>query len=99
MKSIIEREATFENKKQLNPTTETYMFYDFETYLDENKNHVVNYAVLQDFNGNEWTFKTIEDFCVHVLKKKNKDYTFTAHYAKGYDVQFILNCGWKRSQT
>jgi len=72
-------------KKQLNPTSEKYMFYDFETYLDENKKHVVNYAVLQDFNGN------IENFCLYVFKKKNKDYTFIAHYAKGYDVQFILN--------
>jgi len=47
------------------------MFYDFESYLDENKRHVVNYAVLQDFNGNEWTFKNVEDLCVHVFKKKN----------------------------
>jgi len=52
------------------------MFYDFETYLDENKKHEVNYAVLQDFNGNEWTFNNIDDFCVHTLKKKNKDDTF-----------------------
>jgi len=58
-------------RKQWNPTSEKYMFYDSETYLDENKKHVVNYAVLQDFNGNEWTFKNIEDFCVHVFKKKN----------------------------
>jgi hypothetical protein len=42
----------FIQKQKLNPKSEKYMFYDFETYLDENKKHVVNYAVLQDFNGN-----------------------------------------------
>jgi len=68
-----------------------YVLLTLKHNLDENKKHVVNYAVLQDFYGNEWTFKNIEHFCVHLFKKKNKDYTFIAHYAKGYDVQFILN--------
>ena len=81
----------FIQRKKLNPTSEKYMFYDFETYLDEHKKHIVNYAVLQDFNGNEWIFNNIDDFCEHVFCKKNKDYTFIAHYAKGYDIQFILN--------
>jgi len=26
-----------------------------------------------------------------VFRKKNEDHTFIVHYAKGYDVQFILN--------
>jgi len=88
---VLHPHECFMHRKQLNPTSEKYMFYDFETYLDDNKKHVVNYAVLQDFNGNEWTFNNIEDFCVHVFRKKNKDYTFIAHNTKGYDVQFIFN--------
>jgi len=88
---VLHPHECFMQRKQLNPTSEKYMLYDFETYLDENKKHAVNYAVLQDFNGNEWTFNCIDDFCVQIFKKKNKDYTFIAHNAKGYDVQFILN--------
>jgi len=59
---VLHLRECFMQRKQLNPTSEKYMFYDFETYLDENKKHVVNYAVFQDFNGNEWTFTSIEDF-------------------------------------
>lgn len=81
----------FMQRKKLNQPSEKYMFYDFETYLDKNKKHVVNYAVLQDFKGNEWTFNNIDAFCVHVFRKEHKGYTFIAHYAKGYDIQFILN--------
>jgi hypothetical protein len=30
-------------------------------------------------------------FCTYIFRKQNKGYTFIAHNAKGYDVQFILN--------
>ena len=62
----------FMQRKNLNPPSEKLMFYDFETYLGEHNRHVVNFAVLQDFNGNEWTFNNINDFCEHVVKKKKK---------------------------
>jgi len=68
---VLQPHECFMQRKQFNSTSEKYMFYDFETYLDDNKKHVVNYAVLQDFSGNEWTFNNIEDFCVHVFRKKN----------------------------
>ena len=78
-------------KEEAQPAIRKLMFYDFETYLDEHNRHVVNFAVLQDFNENELTFNSINDFCVHIFKKQYKDYTFIAHYAKGFDVHFILN--------
>jgi len=62
----------FMQRKPLNSPSEKYMFYDFETYLNENKKHVVNYAILQNFIANDWTFKNIDDFCVHVFKKKKQ---------------------------
>jgi len=50
----------------------------------------VNYCVAQDFSGEERVFKTLDDFCKWVFNKMtHKGYTFIAHYAKGYDVQFI----------
>jgi len=50
MYNILHPHECFIQRKQLNPTSEKYMFYDFETYLDENKKHVVNYAVLPRFH-------------------------------------------------
>jgi hypothetical protein len=81
----------FMQRKPLNPPSELYKFYDFETYLNEHNKHVVNFAVLHDFDGNEWVFNNLNDFCTHIFRKQNKGYTFIAHNAKGYDVQFILN--------
>ncbi len=44
----------------------------------------------QDFFGDKYEFKTNEDFCKWLISKEHKDYTCIAHYAKGYDSQFIL---------
>ena len=43
----------FMQRKKLNPPSEKLMFCDFETYLGKHNRHVVNFAVLQNFNGNE----------------------------------------------
>jgi len=51
--------------------------------------YVVNYAVLQDFNGNEWTFNNIEDFCVHVFIKKT--FSWLTMPKVMYNVQFNVN--------
>ena len=67
--------------------TDQYMFYDFETQQDTGV-HIVNHANVQDFYGNEYTFNTIDDFCKFVFQHRN--YTFIAHNAKSFDVQFIL---------
>ena len=69
--------------------TEKYIFYDFEATQDTGT-HVVNYVHAWDFNGEEWTFDNIDDFCKFVFTKERKDYTFIAHNAKSYDAQFIL---------
>ena len=73
--------------------SEKYMFYDFEC-VQETGIHEVNLAVVQDFEGNEWIFHTIDEFCKFVFeddeKKNRKGYTFIAHNSKGYDAQFIL---------
>ncbi len=69
--------------------TEKYMFYDFEC-MQETGVHTVNLAVLHDFDGKEWVFKTIDEFCNFVFTIQHKGYTFIAHNSKGYDCQFIL---------
>ena len=69
--------------------THNYMFYDLETQQDTGT-HIVNYVNVQDFNGTEWTFNTIDEFCNFVFQDKHKNYTFIAHNAKSFDAQFVL---------
>jgi len=78
-------------KKNLKPASEKYIFYDFETTLDSTTNkHIVNYCVAQDFSGEEKVFTTVDGICKWAFNKStHKGYIFLAHYAKGYDAQFI----------
>ena len=78
-------------KKDLKPGSEKYIFYDFETTLESTTNkHIVNYCVAQDFSEEERVFTTLDDFCKWVFNRTtHKGYTFIAHYAEGYDAQFI----------
>ena len=69
--------------------THNYVFYDLETQQDTGT-HIVNYVNVQDFDGNEWTFNTIDEFCNFVFQDKHKNYTFIAHNSKSFDAQFIL---------
>ena len=69
--------------------THNYMFYDFETQQNTGT-HIVNYVNVQDFEGNEWIFNTIDEFCNFVFQDKHKKYTFIAHNSKSFDAQFIL---------
>ena len=69
--------------------THNYMFNDFETQQDTGT-HIVNYVNAQDFEGNEYTFDTIDKFCEFVFQDDHKNYTFIAHNAKSFDAQFVL---------
>jgi hypothetical protein len=80
-------------KQEIKKSSEKYVFYDFETKLDPTtKKHIVNYCVVQYFNGEEKVFTTIDQFCTWAFvneKTEHKGYTFIAHYGKGYDFQFV----------
>jgi hypothetical protein len=78
----------FLKRKNLAPPLANYIFYDFETTLVDNK-HIVNYCIAQYFNGDEFIFTNIDEFCSWVFNKKHKGYTLIAHYGKGYDFQFV----------
>ena len=69
--------------------TTNYMFYDFETQQDTGT-HIVNYVNVQDFDGSERTFNTINEFCNFVFQDEHKNYTFIAHNTNSFDAQFIL---------
>ena len=74
-------------KKDIQNYSTKYIFFDFETKLDKNDKHIVNFCVAQDFEGNEFCFENINDFCNWAFK--HRGYTFIAHYGKGYDFQFV----------
>jgi len=51
-------------KKDINPHSERYVFFDFETKRDpKTKKHIVNYCIAQYFNGNNREFFNIDEFC------------------------------------
>ena len=52
--------------------------------------HEVNLAIVQDYIGNEYICKNIEDFCKNMINDTFKGYTFIAHNSKDYDTYFIL---------
>ncbi|KAE9523026.1 hypothetical protein AGLY_016657, partial [Aphis glycines] len=56
----------------------------------ETGTHIANKIIAHDFEGNKIMFDTNEEFCKHVISEEYRGYTFIAHYAKGYDSQFIL---------
>ena len=84
--------ACYMKKVELKPPTEKYMFFDFEAKKDPVTNqHIVNYVVAHDFQGNKYTGYNIDQFCNWAFSKQlHKGYTFIAHYGKGYDFQFIV---------
>ena len=66
-------------------------FFDFEC-KQETGEHVPNFCVVQDEEGNEEIFKgdnTVKDFCEWVLREDHEKCIFVAHNFKGYDSYFI----------
>ena len=66
-------------------------FFDFEC-KQETGEHVPNFCVVQDEEGNEEIFKgdnTVKDFCEWLLREDHEKCIFVAHNFKGYDSYFI----------
>ena len=76
-------------QKELKPASDKYIFFDFETCLVDDNKHEVNFAVAQYYSGEEYVFRSIDEFCKWIFNKKHKGYTALAHYAKAYDIQFV----------
>jgi len=84
---VLHPHECFMQRKQLNPTSEKYMFYDFETYLDENKKHVWTmqfFKISMETNGLSITYMTSmfiylkrKTKITHWLLTMPKDMTFS----------------------
>lgn len=77
-------------EKDLPKVTDKYIFYDYETYLDQRKVHVVVGIVAMYLTEDTFLrFFTTEEFLDWLLVKKHKDYTCVAHNSGRYDFHFI----------
>src|SRR5258706_14227525 len=61
--------------KLVKKSSEKYVFFDFETTLLNNQ-HVINYGIIQYFDGTEFVCTNIDDFCKWAISKTHKDHTF-----------------------
>lgn len=72
-----------------------YIFYDFETVELTDKHNtrefVVNYVSAEDFDGNRYRFRTLDEFYEYFFVPKFSKYTFIAHNAKAFDAHIILS--------
>ena len=71
-------------------TNTKYLFCDFEA-TQETGAHIINLAVTQDFEGNEWVHEDVESWLEFLLQDRWQGYTIIFHNGKGYDFQFIIN--------
>lgn len=84
----------FVSPKPWKATDEHYLFVDFETTQDSaGGSHMVNLAITQDDEGNEWPIHYTTKEWLDYLLEGPTDYsswTVVAHNGKGYDFQFII---------
>jgi hypothetical protein len=69
-----------------------FLFFDLETFKDDDNKHIPNYAVVQDDHGNQVTFPAnvadigydiTNDLCEYFFQEKLKGYYIIAHNFKG----------------
>lgn len=77
------------------------LYFDFEADQSPDK-HIVNFAVVQYFDGSEHVFDgyaALDTFCHFLFSEQNKSFTAIAHNMKGFDGQFILQWLFRQGQT
>ena len=89
--------AFSDDKKKLHEGAR-FMFFDYETYVNEEKELVPNLAVVQYDDGEEFTFPSsgfigddvTEELCKFFFQKKHQDFFIIAHNIQSFDGLFIM---------
>ncbi|XP_055336572.1 uncharacterized protein LOC129587021 [Paramacrobiotus metropolitanus] len=77
-----------------------FLYFDFETYVQEDGTLIPNLAVVQDDNGSEWVFPeedvplsgdVTNELCTFLFSERHRDHFIIAHNFKSFDGYFILN--------
>ena len=102
-KALFKRKNNTENEEneETNKKFEGYIFFEYETYLDDQNQHIPNLIMAQtickeclesdelcDDDVVRYSFNNNNDFCNWLFKKKN--FIAIAHNLKGYDGSFII---------
>lgn len=89
---VLSDHKCFMQRQDPKQPSEKLLFFDFETDQSSNE-HVVNFAVSQDFQGETCVFEgydALDEFCSFLFDEEHKDYAAIAHNAKSFDSIFIL---------
>lgn len=73
---------------------EKFIFYDFETFINEKGEHVPFYVSTCTFEGKWWCAEGTQcakRFLKYFRANRFKNYTFIAHNSKGFDSYLILS--------
>lgn len=72
------------------PLTDKYIFYDYETCLDEKNNHVIVLVVAMYYDKEDvFVFTENNEFINWLFREEHKEYTVIAHNGGKYDFHFI----------
>ncbi|XP_055355347.1 uncharacterized protein LOC129600792 [Paramacrobiotus metropolitanus] len=94
------RPKPFTSDRKARCSSAQFLYFDFETYVSASGELVPNLAVVQDSNGEEWTFPdsttpiggdVTNDLCEFLFQEDHKGFYVIAHNFKGFDGYFILN--------
>jgi hypothetical protein len=79
-----------------------FLFFDLETYKDENGKYIPNYAVVQDDEGNQQSFPEdlndmgsdiTKQLCDYLFHERYKGYFIVAHNFRGEFPDDSVNVG------
>ncbi|XP_055352376.1 uncharacterized protein LOC129598480 [Paramacrobiotus metropolitanus] len=85
-----------------------FLYFDFETYIQDDGQLVPNLAVVQDDTGTQWTFPSTDEplekcitdpLCEFLISEHHKGHYIIAHNFKAFDGYFILQWLLKNGVT
>ena len=80
------------NKEKQEFAEHRIVYFDAEAYTNDDGQHVANlFVAIDNQTMTETKHSSTEEFCLWVFSAQNKNTTFIAHNAKGYDLYFVIS--------
>ena len=88
-KHLCYMKALMPNSKEIKEPSTKYLYYDFESFLD-NGVHTVAFAVVIYHESDEvFKFESVHEFMGFIFHERHMNYTAIAHNSGRYDYHFI----------